>query len=102
MFWWRYEWRENGRILVSDQYAAIDLGSNSFHMLVVRVVDGEIHIVDKIRKRVRLAAGLTADRMLEPRAAAGLKVSSQFWPTSSGYSSRECARLRHQHVSKTG
>ena len=45
---------------------AIDLGSNSFHMLVVRVVDDEIHVVDKIRKRVRLAAGLTAARMLEP------------------------------------
>ncbi|MGC6415771.1 MAG: exopolyphosphatase [Bradymonadia bacterium] len=51
---------------MSDQYAAIDLGSNSFHMLVVRVVDDEIHVVDKIRKRVRLAAGLTAARMLEP------------------------------------
>ncbi len=41
--------------------AAIDLGSNSFHMIVARISDGQLHIVDKLRERVRLAAGLNAD-----------------------------------------
>lgn len=43
-----------------DYYAAIDLGSNSFHMLVVRVVAGSLQVVSKIRRKVRLAGGLTA------------------------------------------
>ena len=38
--------------------AAVDLGSNSFHMKVVRVVDDELEVVDRIREMVRLASGL--------------------------------------------
>lgn len=49
-------------------FAAIDLGSNSFHMLVVRVVAGGIQVVSKIKRRVRLAAGLTDDGQLEQGA----------------------------------
>lgn len=41
-----------------EYYAAIDLGSNSFHMLVVRVVSGSIQIVSKIKRKIRLAEGL--------------------------------------------
>ena len=44
-----------------DYYAAIDLGSNSFHMLVVRVVAGSVQVVSKIRRKVRLASGLQDD-----------------------------------------
>lgn len=39
-------------------YAAIDLGSNSFHMLVVREVAGSIQTLTQIKRKVRLAAGL--------------------------------------------
>jgi len=38
--------------------AAVDLGSNSFHMLVARLVDGLPMPVDRLRERVALAAGL--------------------------------------------
>ncbi|MCW8090867.1 Ppx/GppA phosphatase family protein [Alteromonas sp. ASW11-130] len=41
-----------------EHYAAIDLGSNSFHMVVVHVVNGNVQIVGKIKQKVRLAAGL--------------------------------------------
>jgi len=47
-------------------YAAVDLGSNSFHLLVVREVDGSLHIIDKLRERVRLAGALGPDHMLDP------------------------------------
>ena len=44
--------------------AAVDLGSNSFHMKVARVVAGELQVVDRMREMVRLAAGLdAADRI---------------------------------------
>ena len=43
----------------SPQYlAAIDLGSNSFHLVVARVEDGHIHILDRIKEMVRLGGGL--------------------------------------------
>lgn len=49
--------------------AGIDLGSNSFHMIVVRAQgDGRTHVLDKIKEPVRLAAGLNEDRELEPDA----------------------------------
>lgn len=41
-----------------DQIAAIDLGSNSFHMVIARIVDDELQVVDRIKDMVRLAAGL--------------------------------------------
>jgi len=49
-------------------YAAIDLGSNSFHMLVVREVAGTIQTLARIKRKVRLAAGLTADNRLTQEA----------------------------------
>jgi exopolyphosphatase/guanosine-5'-triphosphate,3'-diphosphate pyrophosphatase len=48
--------------------AAVDLGSNSFHMVIARVVERELHIVDRLREPVRLAAGLTDDRLLDDDA----------------------------------
>lgn len=48
--------------------AAIDLGSNSFHMIVASLRHGELVIVDRLREMVRLAAGLTATRNLSLEA----------------------------------
>jgi exopolyphosphatase / guanosine-5'-triphosphate,3'-diphosphate pyrophosphatase len=50
--------------------AAVDLGSNSFHMVVARVVGGQPHVVDRLRERVVLAAGLDGDKRLTPEAQA--------------------------------
>ncbi|MCG5494157.1 exopolyphosphatase [Ectothiorhodospira variabilis] len=41
-----------------DTIAAVDLGSNSFHMIVARVRDGQVHVLDRLRETVRLASGL--------------------------------------------
>ena len=48
--------------------AAVDLGSNSFHMLVARLVDGRPMPVDRLRERVALAAGLDADGRISEEA----------------------------------
>jgi exopolyphosphatase/guanosine-5'-triphosphate,3'-diphosphate pyrophosphatase len=42
----------------SDPFAAVDLGSNSFHLVVARLVGGEIATLDRDREMVSLAAGL--------------------------------------------
>ncbi len=48
------------------QVAALDLGSNSFHMIVAELRANEIVVVDRLREMVRLGAGLTATRDLTP------------------------------------
>ncbi len=46
--------------------AAVDLGSNSFHMTVARVADGQLHVVDRLKEMVRIAAGLDENNNLHP------------------------------------
>src|SRR6056297_285966 len=46
-------------------YAAVDLGSNSFHMLVARRENGELRVIDRIREMVRIAGGLDAEGKLD-------------------------------------
>jgi exopolyphosphatase/guanosine-5'-triphosphate,3'-diphosphate pyrophosphatase len=45
--------------------AAIDLGSNSFHCQVVRVVGDQIYPLDSLREPVRLGAGLDEEKQLD-------------------------------------
>ncbi|MFT3930238.1 MAG: hypothetical protein QM709_08075 [Spongiibacteraceae bacterium] len=46
----------------SDEiYAALDLGSNSFHLLLARFDGRRLMIVDRYKDMVRLAAGLQDD-----------------------------------------
>jgi exopolyphosphatase/guanosine-5'-triphosphate,3'-diphosphate pyrophosphatase len=50
---------------IPDVIAAVDLGSNSFHMVVARYSHGQLLIVDRLREPVRLAAGLDEHGRLE-------------------------------------
>ena len=43
---------------VARQLAAVDLGSNSFHMVIARVQGEEISMLDRVRDPVQLARGL--------------------------------------------
>ncbi|MDD4933666.1 MAG: guanosine-5'-triphosphate,3'-diphosphate pyrophosphatase, partial [Methylacidiphilaceae bacterium] len=38
--------------------AAVDLGSNSFHLLVIQEEKGQLRPIDRLKEPVRLAAGL--------------------------------------------
>lgn len=49
-----------------DMLAAVDLGSNSFHMVVSRYVLGQLRVVDRLREPVRLAEGLDERGGLAP------------------------------------
>ncbi len=50
----------------ANYMAAVDLGSNSFHMVIARVVDGALQLLHREKQKVQLAEGLnrgfTADR----------------------------------------
>ncbi len=53
-----------------ESLAAVDLGSNSFHMVIAREDHGELQIVDRLREPVRLAAGLQEDGSLSEESQA--------------------------------
>ena len=48
-----------------DLLAAVDLGSNSFHLQVGRVDGGQIYPLDTLREVVRLGAGLTSEKRID-------------------------------------
>jgi exopolyphosphatase/guanosine-5'-triphosphate,3'-diphosphate pyrophosphatase len=52
-----------------EQFAAIDLGSNSFHMVVAREERHALTVIDRERDMVRLAAGLDESNLLTPEAS---------------------------------
>jgi exopolyphosphatase / guanosine-5'-triphosphate,3'-diphosphate pyrophosphatase len=55
---------------VPDILAAVDLGSNSFHMVVARYSHGQLIIIDRLREMVRLAAGVAENGRIDKDAAA--------------------------------
>jgi len=48
----------------SAEVAAVDLGSNSFHMVVAREQGPALQVLDRLREPVRLAAGLDDEKQL--------------------------------------
>jgi len=55
-----------GEETASGTLAAVDLGSNSFRMVIARVVEQELQLVDRLREGVRLAASLDGEQNLSP------------------------------------
>ncbi|MDO6459552.1 exopolyphosphatase [Granulosicoccaceae sp. 1_MG-2023] len=50
----------------THSYAAIDLGSNSFHMVVARLEGQSLRLIDRIRDSVRLGSGLDGKKNIKP------------------------------------
>src|SRR6266545_1524041 len=62
-----------------ETLAAVDLGSNSFHLQIGRVVDGQIYPLDAVREVIRLGAGLTAEKRIDRATqAAALEALAKF------------------------
>jgi exopolyphosphatase/guanosine-5'-triphosphate,3'-diphosphate pyrophosphatase len=51
-----------------ETFAAVDLGSNSFHMIVGKLDNRQLVIVDRLRDAVRLGGGLLPDKTLSEDA----------------------------------
>ncbi|MGR5207777.1 exopolyphosphatase [Vibrio sp. PNB23_22_7] len=66
--------------------AAIDLGSNSFHMVVAKVVGSDLQLVSRHKQRVRLAAGLDDELNLSHAAMErGLECLAMFAERLQGF-----------------
>ena len=62
--------------------AAVDLGSNSFHLVVARIIDGDIQLLHREKQKVHLAQGLNDHFILSEEAIErGLKALAQFSDT---------------------
>jgi exopolyphosphatase / guanosine-5'-triphosphate,3'-diphosphate pyrophosphatase len=69
-----------------DTLAAVDLGSNSFHLQIGRVVDGQIYPLDAVREVVRLGGGLTAEKRIDRATqAAALEALAKFGERLRGF-----------------
>ena len=64
----------------SRTVAAVDLGSNSFHMLIASIEEnGSLKIIDRIKEMVRLGAGLDhRDRLDESTQLRALECLNRF------------------------
>ncbi len=70
-----------------QEIAAIDLGSNSFHMVIARVVNGALQILSRLKQRVHLADGLDSNNVLSDEAMArGLSCLALFAERLQGFS----------------
>jgi len=70
-----------------QEFAAIDLGSNSFHMGIARVVDGAMQVLGRLKQRVHLADGLDAqNRLSEEAMERGLSCLALFAERLQGFS----------------
>ncbi|WNN43301.1 MULTISPECIES: exopolyphosphatase [Winslowiella] len=70
-----------------QEFAAIDLGSNSFHMVIARVVDGAMQVLGRLKQRVHLADGLDANNVLsEDAIQRGLNCLALFAERLQGFS----------------
>lgn len=64
---------------MDESYAAVDLGSNSFHMIVANWVDGHLQIIDRMKEMVRLASGLNDKQELSKESMQqGLECLQRF------------------------
>src|SRR3954471_16303453 len=62
-----------------ETLAAVDLGSNSFHLEIGRVVDRQIYPLDAVREVVRLGGGLTVEKRIDRATqAAALDALAKF------------------------
>ena len=69
-----------------ETLAAVDLGSNSFHLQIGRVVDRQIYPLDAVREVVRLGAGLTSEKRIDRATqAAALEALAKFGERLRGF-----------------
>lgn len=74
-------------IVAPQEFAAIDLGSNSFHMVVARVVNGALQVLSRLKQRVHLADDLDGKNMLsEESIERGLSCLALFAERLQGFS----------------
>lgn len=69
-----------------QEVVAIDLGSNSFHLIIARIVNGSLQVLSRLKQRVHLADGLDNNNILSQEAMdRGLNCLAMFGERLQGY-----------------
>lgn len=61
-----------------SQLAAVDLGSNSFHLIIAKIEHGEMRPVEVLAEKVQLGAGLVKGKLSQEAITRGLECLSRF------------------------
>lgn len=62
----------------SPYFAAVDLGSNSFHMIICRVNDQSIEVLDKVKEMVQIAKDMSSSGIAPDAQQRALECLSRF------------------------
>ncbi|WP_371379007.1 exopolyphosphatase [Thalassotalea aquiviva] len=77
---------EQNNAPLGQTIAVVDLGSNSFHLVLARIIDKDVQILLREKIKVRLAEGLSKDLVLDqPSIERGLKTLQIFAQTLAGF-----------------
>jgi exopolyphosphatase/guanosine-5'-triphosphate,3'-diphosphate pyrophosphatase len=89
---------DNVEIRDSIKVAALDIGSNSFHLVVARIVAGSVQILHRVKQKVRLGDGLGTDGALsEETMQRGLNTLKVIAESLQGFEP-QCVRVVATHA----
>jgi exopolyphosphatase/guanosine-5'-triphosphate,3'-diphosphate pyrophosphatase len=89
---------DNVAIRDTSKVAALDIGSNSFHLVVARIVAGSVQILHRVKQKVRLGDGLGTDGALSEEAMQrGLDTLKVIAESLQGFEP-ECVRVVATHA----
>jgi len=72
-------------------YACLDLGSNSFHLLIARWSEGKAEIVERFSEKVQLGESVTSTGMISPQAfQRGVDCLTRFQNVINNYPIENC------------
>ena len=64
---------KNNYTKTDDVVAAIDIGSNSFHLIIARQVQNELRPIERMSEKVQLAAGMNEEGLSKEAVKRGIK-----------------------------
>ena len=63
---------------VSPYFAAVDLGSNSFHLIISRINQDTIETIDRVKEMVQIARGMKDDQLTEEAQIRAIECLQRF------------------------
>ncbi|MCB2199713.1 Ppx/GppA family phosphatase [bacterium] len=80
----------HGKTTTSPEYAIVDLGSNSFHLVVAKLVGSQLRVLDRMKEVIKLGEGLQPDGSISPEHhGKAVRVLTDFGQRIKGFESEQ-------------